>query len=194
VHLGRQKEAFDVEMYAMSEAVKIADVICGKKEARRVTFFTDSQATLRRIQSDEPGLGQVLALRTMNWESELTEKNLRVEYRWVPAPTGVEGNEDADLQATKAAYKHCGSYTQTQNLLKHLNYVSFAHVSQRLTETKWEESKEEIQELGKKSKHSYQYDLVKRGGTKVVMTSKKSIAARFYQLKMGHTLMRKYLR
>jgi ribonuclease HI len=164
VHLGRQKEAFDTEMYAMSEAVKIADGICGKKEVRRVTIFTDSQATLRRIQSDEPGPGQALAFRTMNWESKLTDKNIQVEYRWVPAHRGVEGNEEADLQATKAAYKHCGSYTETQNPLKHLNYVSFAHISRRLTETKWEESKKEIKKLGKKSKHSYQYDLVKRGG------------------------------
>jgi ribonuclease HI len=81
VHLGRQKEAFDAEMYAMSEAVKIADEICRKKEVRRVTVFTDSQATLRRIQSDEPGPGQVLALRTMNWESELSTRNIQVEYR-----------------------------------------------------------------------------------------------------------------
>jgi hypothetical protein len=130
----------------------------------------------------------------MNWESELTDKNIQVEYRWVPAHKGVEGNEEADLQATKAAYKHCGSYTETQNPLRHLNYVSFAHISRRLTETKWEESKKEIQELGKKSKHSYRYDLVKRGGNKAVMTSKKSIAARFYQLKTGHALLGKYLR
>jgi len=194
VHLGRQKEAFDAEMYAMSEAVKIAEEICKEKEVRRVMIFTDSQATLRRIQSDEPGLGQVLALRTMNWESELTKKNIRAEYRWVPAHKGVKGNEEADSQATKAAYKHCGSYTETQNPLRHLNYVSFAHISRRLTEMKWEESKKEIKELGRKSKHSYRYDLVKRGGNKAVMTSKKSIVARFYQLKTGHALMGKYVR
>jgi len=46
VHLGRQKEAFDAEMYAMSDAVKIGDEICREKEVRRVTIFTDSQATL----------------------------------------------------------------------------------------------------------------------------------------------------
>jgi hypothetical protein len=44
---------------------------------------------------------------------------------------------------------------------------------------KWEE----IIKIGKKSKHSYRYDLVKRGGKKAVMRSQKSIAARFYQLK-----------
>ena len=48
---------------------------------------------------------------------------------------------------------------------------------------KWEESREEIMKMGKKSKHSYQYGLVKRGGNSAVMEAKKMIAARFYQLK-----------
>jgi len=122
----------------------------------------------------------------MNWESELADKNIQVEYRWVPVHKGVDGNEEADLQETKAAYQHCGSYTEMQNALEHLNYVSFAHISRRLTETKWEESVKEIKAMWTKSKQSYWYDLVKRGGNKAVMGSKKSIAARFYQLKTGH--------
>jgi len=52
VHLGQQKEAFDAEMHAMSEAKKIADEMAGKKKVTRVMVFTDSQATLGRIQSD----------------------------------------------------------------------------------------------------------------------------------------------
>jgi ribonuclease HI len=197
VHLGWQKEALHVEMYAMAEAVKIADEICREKEVRRVTIFTDSQATLRRIQSDEPGPWQVFALWTMNWERAIFKRNIQVEYRWVPAHNGVAGNEEADLQATKVVYKHRGWYTETQNPLPYLNYVSFAHVSWRITKTKWEESKKEIKEIKemrKKSRHSYRYDLVKRGGNKAVMESKKSVAARFYQLKTGHALLGKYLR
>jgi len=194
MHLGRQKEAFDAEMYAMSEAVKIADEICQEKEVRKVTVFTDSQATLQRIQSDEPGPRQALTLRTMNWKRELADKNIQVEYQWVPAHNGVEGNEEADSQATKAAYKYCGSYTEMQNPQSRFNYVSFAHIGRRLTEVKWEESLKEIKEMGTKSKQSYRYDLVKRGGNEVAMESKKSIAARFYQLKTGHALTGKYLR
>jgi len=192
-HLGRQKEAFDAEMYAMSEAMKIADEMAGKKEVTRVTVFTDSQATLRRIQSDEPGPGQVPALQTMNWTDAQARNNIRVEYRWVPAHTGIEGNEEADQQATQAAFKHCGCYTETQNPLLFSDYVSLSHVSRRLTEVKWEESKEEIKKMGKTSKHSYQYDLVKRGGNCAVMGAKKTIAARFYQLESGHALIAKYL-
>ena len=124
----------------MSEAMKIADEMAERKEVTRVTVLTDSQATLKRIQSDEPGPGQVLALRTMNWTDALARKHIQVEYRWVPAHKWIEGNEEANQQATKAAYKHCGSYTETQNPLLFLDYVSFSHVSRRLTETKWEES------------------------------------------------------
>jgi ribonuclease HI len=194
VHLGRQKEAFNAEVYAVSEAVKIADEICKKEGARRVMIFMDSQSTLQRIQSDQPGPGQVLALRTMRWESELLRKNIRVEYRWVPAHKGMEGNQQADQQAIKSAYTHREQYTETQNPLPYLNYIFFAHVSRRLTETKWEESKEEIIQMGNKSKHSYRYDLIKRGGNKAVMSSQKSIVSRFYQLKSGLALIAKYLR
>jgi len=101
VHLGRQKEAFDAEMYAMFEATQVADEMAERKEVTRVTVFMDSQATLRRIQSDEPGPGQVLELRTMNWTDALARMNFQVEFRWVPAHKGIEGNEEADRQATK---------------------------------------------------------------------------------------------
>jgi len=42
-------------MYVMSEAMKIADEMAEVKEVTRVTFLTDSQATFRQVQSDEPG-------------------------------------------------------------------------------------------------------------------------------------------
>jgi hypothetical protein len=117
-----------------------------------------------------------------------------VEYRWVPAHKGVEGNEIADSQATTAAYKCREKKTETQNPLPYLNYVSLAHVSWKVSEKKWEESKQIIEKMGKKSTHSYRYDLVKRGGNKAVMESKKAIAARFNQLKTGHALLAGYLR
>jgi hypothetical protein len=50
IHQGRQKEAFDAKTYAMSEAVKIAEEICRNREVRRVTVFTDTQGTVKRIQ------------------------------------------------------------------------------------------------------------------------------------------------
>jgi ribonuclease HI len=116
-------------MYAVSGAMKIAEVMCKKKDVRRVTVFTDSQATLRRLQSNEPEPEQALALRTIKWERDLLKKTIQVEYRWVPAHKGVEGNEQAYQQAIKAAYKNRGQYTKIQNTIPYLNFVSFAHIS-----------------------------------------------------------------
>jgi len=90
-HLGRQKEAFDAEMYAMSEAMKVADEMAERNEVTRVTVFTDSQATLRRIHSDEPGQGQVLALRTMMWANSLS---VRIEVNV------IDDRADISLQLT----------------------------------------------------------------------------------------------
>jgi len=65
----------------------------------------------------------------MNWVNALARKHIPVEYRWVPAHKGIEGNEEADEQVTKVAYKHCGSYTETQNPLPFIDNVCFSHVS-----------------------------------------------------------------
>jgi hypothetical protein len=105
----------------------------------------------------------------------------------------MEGNEKADQQATKVAYKCMGKNSETQNLLKCLNYISFTHISRKLTKLNWAESKKTMEDMGKKSKQSYRYDLLKRGGNIAVMTSQKLIAARFNQLKSGHVLIAKYL-
>jgi len=43
----------------MSEAMKVADEMAERNEITRVMVFTDSQATLRQIQLNEPGPGQV---------------------------------------------------------------------------------------------------------------------------------------
>jgi len=130
----------------------------------------------------------------MRWESEILNRGIPVEYRWLRAHEGVEGNEEADQHATKAVYKYRGQYTVTQNPMESCICDTFAHISRRLTETKWEESKKAIEQMRKKSKHSYQYDLAKWGGNCVVMKARKTIAVRFYQLKSGHGLMVQYLR
>jgi len=66
-------------MYAISEVMKIAEEKCREKEIAVVTIFTDLQAVLRRIQSDQPGPGQAQVLRTMRWESDILGRGIPVE-------------------------------------------------------------------------------------------------------------------
>jgi len=115
----------------------------------------------------------------------------------VPAHKGIEGNEEADQQAMKEAYKHRRLYTEMRNPLKLLDDVSFTHVIRKIKEMKWNESNNIIQELGAqkgKAKHGYRYDLVKRGGDAIVMKAQKSIAVRYNHLKSGHRLLAMYFK
>jgi len=65
----------------------------------------------------------------MNWESALARKNIQVEYRWVPAHKGMEGNEEADQQATKAVHMDCRSFTEMQNPLPFFDDVCFSYLT-----------------------------------------------------------------
>ena len=76
-----------------------------RQPPERVTIFSDAQAALARIASDEPGPGQQYALKARKWVAQLrkTRPGGSIELRWCPAHEGVEGNERADKEAKLAA-------------------------------------------------------------------------------------------
>lgn len=162
VHLGQQKAAFDAELYVMLEEMSIATKKCREQDGTAGTIFMELYLTSGRIQLDHPRPGLAVALRTMRWESDILEKEISVGYRWVLAYMGITGNKHEDQHATKVPYMHQEPYTQMQNLMKTYEYIAFAYISGRITEMKWEESMKDKYEMGKKSQHSYQYNLVKR--------------------------------
>ena len=88
-------------MYAISEAVKIADELCREQYMQRNTNFLDWHVALKRISPDQLGTGQTLVLRMMYWECEVAERKIMIEYRWVPAHCRIEGNKKGDQQETR---------------------------------------------------------------------------------------------
>jgi len=72
---------------------------------KAVTVFTDAQAAMARIASDEPGPTQQYARQARKWIAKLRERdrNVRIEFRWCTAHSGVAGNEEADKWAKQAA-------------------------------------------------------------------------------------------
>jgi len=55
-HMGFNQEAFDAECAALAHALEMA--VKSDPAPDHVTIFTDAQAAVRRMASDEPGPGQ----------------------------------------------------------------------------------------------------------------------------------------
>jgi len=70
-----------------------------------VTIFSDAQAAIVRMTSDDPGPGQKYALEARRHITTLEAKdlNIQIEIRWCPSHQGIEGNEIADEWAKLAA-------------------------------------------------------------------------------------------
>ena len=64
----------------------------------RVTIFTDAQAAIKRMASDEPGPGQQYALHAQKHIAALrrARPGIIIEIRWCPVHKGIAGNEKAD--------------------------------------------------------------------------------------------------
>jgi ribonuclease HI len=82
-------------MIALNMAIK-------DPRAKRLTVFTDNQASI--ISSARPGnqSGQVILRHIHHLVTVLHRRKCQVTIRWIPAHTGVEGNEMADLLAKHA--------------------------------------------------------------------------------------------
>ena len=61
--MGRNKEVFDAEIYAIHQAMRILDN--RNERGERYTIFSDSQVAISRVQHDRTGPGQAQALLTI---------------------------------------------------------------------------------------------------------------------------------
>jgi len=75
VHMGHYQEAYDAECAALARALEEAT---GRPYTpERVTIFSDAQAAIRRMASDEPGPGQWYALQARKHHQQ---KNGKLKY------------------------------------------------------------------------------------------------------------------
>ena len=80
-HMGYNQKAFDAECAALARALEVA----AKRRTgpKAVTIFTDAQAAIARIASEEPGPAQQYARQARKWIAKPRERdrNLRIELR-----------------------------------------------------------------------------------------------------------------
>jgi len=177
----------------------------GLKEAKQrqttpeaVTIFTDAQAAIRRMVSEEPGPGQQYAIEARQHVAALrrARPDIRIEIRWCPAHKGVTGNEIADTWAKLAADEpdahgvewlaHADGSPRRMPLPR-----SLAHLSREATEKKWKEARQWSKARIKPAK----YKIPERQlPDRTVAGCSKRSASRFYQLRSGHALTGQYLK
>ena len=100
-HLGDNKEVFDVEVYAIYQALKIFKE--HRQSGKQYTIFSDCQPAMQRVRTDRLGPGQQWARASIEVASRIAAAGSSVEVIWVPAQRGVAGNEAADGLAEEAA-------------------------------------------------------------------------------------------
>jgi len=103
--MGYNQEAYDAECAALARALEEA----AKRQMvpERVTIFTDDQAAIRRIASEEPSPGQKYVILARRHIAKLrrARPGITIEIWWCPTHKGVPGNEKADEWAKIAAEK-----------------------------------------------------------------------------------------
>jgi ribonuclease HI len=182
-HMGYNQEAYDAECAALARALE--EVAKRRMVPERVTIFTDAQAAIRRMASEEPGPGQKYAILARKHIAELrhTRPDITIEIRWCPAHKGVPGNEKADEWAKLAAG------TPNARGVECLPR-SLAHLKREISEKKWSEARQWAGSRINKAKYKMPARQKPDGA---VAGSSKRLASRFYQLKTGHCLTGQHL-
>jgi ribonuclease HI len=182
-HMGHNQEAYDAECAALARALE--EVARRRMVPERVTIFTDAQAAIRRMVSEEPGPGQKYAIAARQHIATLRKvrPDITIEIRWCPAHKGIPGNEKADEWAKLAAGT---PYARGVERLPR----SLAHLKREISEKKWAEARQWAGSWI--SKHKYKMPHRQRPDQTVAGSTKRH-ASRFYQLKTGHCLTAQYL-
>ena len=147
VHMGYNQEAYDAECAALAHALESA--ARRNTAPDRVTIFTDAQAAIRRMASDEPEPGQMYAIQARRYIAELRRKKpgITIEIRWCPVHKGIEGNEKVDEWAKFAAEELYARGVEWPNyqgrrVLRSIPLPrSLANIKREISEKKWQEAR-----------------------------------------------------
>jgi ribonuclease HI len=181
--MGNNQEAYDAECAALARALE--EATRRQTAPARVTIFTDAQAAIRRMASEDPGPGQKYAILARRHIRTLrrARPDITIEIRWCPAHKGVPGNEKADEWAKLAAASP--EARGVEPLPR-----SLAHLKRGISEKKWSEARQWAGSRINKLKYKMPAGQKPDG---MVAGSSKRHASRFYQLKTGHALTGEHL-
>jgi len=145
-HMGFNQEAYDAECTTLARALESGSR--RQTTSEQVTVFTDAQATIRWMASEEPGPSQRYALQARKHIAVLRKArpDIVIGIRWCPARKGVLGNGKADEWAKLAAEEPDARGVEWLSYLDRAETPvplprSLAHLKRDIFEKKWAEAR-----------------------------------------------------
>jgi len=141
-HMGYNQEAYYAECAARARDLKEAAKCQTVPE--RVTIFTDTQAAIRQMASEEPSPGQKYAILARQHIEKLrrVRSGITIKIWWCPTNKGIPGNKKADEWAKIAAEKPevRGVEWLKEGVHPVLLPRSLAHIKHKISTKKWNEA------------------------------------------------------
>ncbi|KAL2012391.1 hypothetical protein VTN00DRAFT_5109 [Thermoascus crustaceus] len=185
IPLGAGKEIFDAELAGVCQALHLAQKIKGQGP---VTVILDSRAAIDRLQHRGTGPGQALAIQAHEAVQSLQARGRQTTIQWVPGHEGIEGNEQADQAAKRAA---------ARSLQGGSRELSLAYTRRNRTEAmKTRRQNWLARALARRPREAQRAYRAHQGWKQdpVAAAAPKKIASRYYQLKTGHAAIGTYLK
>jgi ribonuclease HI len=166
------------------------------KEATRATLFVDNQAAIQSVRNPAGQSGQMILRLITYFLSSLYRRGITVEICWIPAHTGVPGNEKADIIAKQATGWRSNGRTgpkapQSKWVTQLLS--AYKRTVKETIRCMWEEGWQS-QETGKSYRAHFEVDEITQKVNQLYEGMTKPEAAVLVQLRTGKIGLGQYLK
>jgi len=103
-HLGKDTQ-YNVYISEITALRLAAEELCGNHQITECHIYTDSQAAIKAINNPRRQSGQQITKEVLDCidEATRTHPSLQITIIWIPSHSEIEGNEQVDREAKKAA-------------------------------------------------------------------------------------------
>jgi hypothetical protein len=182
-------QVIDAELWAIGLVLAVTmekRAIMQEHGVKTVAVFCDVRAAIRRAAHLKPGPAQTLVRRITRSARNLIAHDNTPEIHWVLGHSGIPRYEEADRQVTLARDASGSSVMERPYTLVSIRPRRISK-ERSAAKARWESDRY--------TKH-FSYRLKSKAWSKrlIPMTRVKSLAARFYRLKLGHAPTGVYLK